>query len=588
MAISDEGHEIDELDVVGGRTRLGALEHDRTERAGRYDRASTGLLQLLEPDIADPAAGFFFLVGKEQPAAGAAAERIVTIANRLLELDVLAAELREQLARLVHRTRIASEVAGIVEGDRRTRARFGGSWPHIPHELGDKHGRMDDLHLVAEPPVVFADRLHAVRTRREDLFRAGRPQLVDVRGRQFLEHVLVAGALGGISVALLFRQHAEADIPRPENVEERAKRFLEVCLEGTGASEPDEDVVLRRIEDLEGGRRDELLPLVVAEAPDVPAALEMVVHRAQILRRLTVRHQPAPRADDDRRVLDADRALVLAGAARRALPQDLLAVEVAELAVTLAGKHRLLRLKDKGLGIQLLPRPKRRAVHLAAAAFDTRERVEHGFLAEILHGLEADLFLLEIQIRNAAKLRRLQKNGDRRKYEVQVLRGGDQRKEREDHQHVYPPVDAAAERGLFEVEPEQKRGHQRRDEQRDDDRFNRDCRTQRGRPEDGPPHHQEQDAGEYGRRERDEHDAIREEPARVRQVDDAKASEELDARVAGERDEAPEHERVREPDNGSFPDGAHLKNDIDEEPLRASAHVVECERSGGGSNEADA
>src|SRR5262249_7016260 len=152
---------------------------------------------------------------------------------------------------------------------------------------------------------------------------------------QLLKHVLVACALGRIAGALLFRQHAEADASRPQNVEERTQRLLKIGLERPCATEPDENVVLHGIESLEPGRCDELLPLVVTETPDVPAALELVVHRAEIFRRVAVRDQPAPGADDDRRVLDADRALVLAGAARRALPQHLLAVEVAQLAIAL-------------------------------------------------------------------------------------------------------------------------------------------------------------------------------------------------------------------------------------------------------------
>src|SRR6266536_185377 len=75
----------------------------------------------------------------------------------------------------------------------------------------------------------------------------------------------------------------------------------------------------------------ELRPLVVAEAPDVAAAFEVVVHRAQVLRRIAVRHEAAPRSDQDRQTLDADGAQILAGAARRALQQHFFAVEVTEL-----------------------------------------------------------------------------------------------------------------------------------------------------------------------------------------------------------------------------------------------------------------
>ena len=106
-------------------------------------------------------------------------------------------------------------------------------------------------------------------------------------------------------------------------------------------------------------------------------------------------------------------------------------------------------------------------------------------------------------------------------------------------------------------------------------------RAQRGRTEDRAPHEQKQDAAEHGRGKRHQHDAIGEEPARVRQVGDAEAAEEFDDRVAAERDEAPEHERVRQSDDRPLADRAHLQHDVDEEPLQAAAHVVERELSRG-------
>ena len=57
---------------------------------------------------------------------------------------------------------------------------------------------------------------------------------------------------------------------------------------------------------------------------------------AEILGRVAVRHQAAPRPDQERQVLDPDRALVLARAARRALPEHLLGVDLAELPLALA------------------------------------------------------------------------------------------------------------------------------------------------------------------------------------------------------------------------------------------------------------
>src|SRR6185436_10960081 len=126
---------------------------------------------------------------------------------------------------------------------------------------------------------------------------------------------------------------------------------------------------------------------------------------AEIVGRIAVRHQPAARSDEDRQVLDAHRALVLAGAARRALPEDLLGVDLAELPPAVARQQGVLRLQDDRFRVQLLAGAPRRAVHLTASALDARERVEHRLAAEILQRLEADLFLFEIEIRQVAELR---------------------------------------------------------------------------------------------------------------------------------------------------------------------------------------
>src|SRR3954447_21371075 len=113
-----------------------------------------------------------------------------------------------------------------------------------------------------------------MRARGQDLLRTRVLQLLDVRVRELLEHVLVAGPLGRIARALLLRQHAEPDLPRAQNLEQRSQRLLEIGLERARAPQPDEDVVPRRVERFERRRRDELLALVVAEAPDVLAALQ--------------------------------------------------------------------------------------------------------------------------------------------------------------------------------------------------------------------------------------------------------------------------------------------------------------------------
>ena len=139
--------------------------------------------------------------------------------------------------------------------------------------------------------------------------------------------------------------------------------------------------------------------------------LEVVVHAAEIVGRVAVRDQPASRADDERQVLDADRALVLARAAGRALPQHLSRCRSRRACGP--ARRRAAPPASAGsavFGLSSLPGAPGRAVHLAAAAFDARERVEHDLAAEILDRLEPDLLLLEIQIGHVAELGRLQED----------------------------------------------------------------------------------------------------------------------------------------------------------------------------------
>ena len=110
----------------------------------------------------------------------------------------------------------------------------------------------------------------------------------------------------------------------------------------------------------------------------LPRRSRLLYIAAQVVRRVAVRHQPAARADDERQVLDADRALVLAGAAGRALPEHLLACRprrASSRARPASSASCVCRIIV--FGIQLLARAPRRTIHLAAPALDAGERVEH-------------------------------------------------------------------------------------------------------------------------------------------------------------------------------------------------------------------
>ncbi len=298
----------------------------------------------------------------------------------------------------------------------------------------------------------------------------------------------------------------------------------------------------RRVERLEAGRLDELLAHVGRQPPDVPAPLQVVVHRAQRVGRLAVRRQAPPRADDERQVLDAHRALLLARAARRALPQHAGVVLFGELRVEPPGEQRDFVLQDQRFRIEPLPRRVRRAVHLAPAALDARERVEHLLLLEVPHRLEADFFLLEVEVPHVAERRRREEDGDRRQHEVEVLRIRDQRQEHQQDDRVQPPVDRRGQ-PLVQVEHlAQERDHQRGDEHANQHRLPRQ-RPQRLRPHGHPPDDEPDDPDEHRHRERDQGPRVPLERRRVRDVDDAAGRRGTARRCSRRRRRSPRRRR---------------------------------------------
>ena len=87
-----------------------------------------------------------------------------------------------------------------------------------------------------------------------------------------------------------------------------------------------------------------------------------------------------------------------------------------------------------------------------------------------------------------------------------------------------------------------------------DDRFERDLsrRGATGRTN-ARRTSRKHDAGQHGDRKRRQHDAVGVEPRRVGQIDNPEAVQKLGDGVAAERDEAPEHERVREARQAAVP-----------------------------------
>jgi hypothetical protein len=74
----------------------------------------------------------------------------------------------------------------------------------------------------------------------------------------------------------------------------------------------------------------------------------------------------------------------------------------------------------------------------------------------------------------------------------------------------------------------------------------------------------------------------------MREVDDAESPEKLRDRITTERDEPPEDERVRKARQRPFLDRLPLQDDIDQKAPDAEGGILERDRMGSGSDQADA
>ena len=459
-----------------------------------------GRLQLLEPHVADARARLLFLVGEQQAAAGAAAERVLAVAHRLADVG---AEAR-RAARAARRPCRRSARDSRGRGTSPCRARRP---PRPTSSRVSSSTNTDECTIstvVAELPVVVADRLHAVRARRQDLLRRRPPS-----GPR-CSRSPAPGTCTRCRCAWPDRPCTAPSTAR--RTSRRARAGSRTATAATSGSRPrtrrrSRATPARRASPdrtiSSAGRLDELLPLVVAEAPDVAAPLEVVVHRAEVVGRVAVRHQAAPRADEERQVLDADRALVLAGAAGRALPQHLLGCRRrrascrARPASSASCVCRMIV-----FGFSSLPAP-----HAGQFTWQRPHSTQVNASSTLLLPRS---FTVSSPTCSFSKSRfgTLPSSGDFRN----TVTGDSTRWKCFDagisarnarmttvctHQFTRP-----ASARLVEPERQQKRHHQRRDEQRDDDRLDRHVRAERrpaGRTRAGPS--RKHDAGEHARRQ---------------------------------------------------------------------------------------
>ena len=152
--------------------------------------------------------------------------------------------------------------------------------------------------------------------------------------------------------------------------------------------------------------------------------------------------RPRRDADENRQVLDADRALVLAGAAGRALPEHFLRVDLASFVSRLPASSASCVCRMIVFGLSSLPAP-----HAGQFTWQRPHSTQVNASSTLLLPRS---FTVSRPTCSFSKSRfgRLPSSGDFRKtvsgdkHQVQVLRRRDQRHERQDDGHVNPPVHA--------------------------------------------------------------------------------------------------------------------------------------------------
>ncbi len=240
----------------------------------------------------------------------------------------------------------------------------------LVHQVLQQLGVVDDLVVAAELRVLVAERVEAVRAGGDDLLgrlrllgrlvlvilAEGHVQRGHVLHAELLEQGLVAEAAGGVTGALLVAAHdRELHARDVQQLREGLGGLLGAVLQGAGAADPVQVLDLGEVLDVLADDRDlevdllgPLQALLLRQAPGVALLLQVLEHRARLGRERGLDHHlVAAHVDDVVDVLDVHRALLDAGAAGGAGPQD---VRVDDAVLLGGADQRALGLGERGGG----------------------------------------------------------------------------------------------------------------------------------------------------------------------------------------------------------------------------------------------
>ena len=192
---------------------------------------------------------------------------------------------------------------------------------------------VDDVEVSAELRVLTGDRVEAVRAGDDDLARLGFREGVDGLGGQHLEERLVAGAAGRIARAGLARaEDSEGHARGVQQLGDGSAGLLRRVVVGTRAAHPEQVINLGGVLDVladDGDVEVQLLRPVHALAGRLVVGVRLGLHAAERAAELAgerALHEDlvAAQIEDVVDVFDVDGALLDAGTAVRAVPQDFL------------------------------------------------------------------------------------------------------------------------------------------------------------------------------------------------------------------------------------------------------------------------
>ena len=202
------------------------------------------------------------------------------------------------------------------------------------HEVVEQLGVVDDLVVAAELRVLAVEGVQAVRAGHDDLGGLDLVEHLDVLHALHLEQELVARAACRVTGAgLAIAEHHEVHAGDVEQLGHGLGGALRAILEGTGAADPEQVVdilgdglfaVRAEHPHLEVDLGHPVVAVAGVHAPGVALGLDVLEQAVELGRELGRDHDLiAAHVGDVVDVLDVDRALVHAGAAHGAAPENI-------------------------------------------------------------------------------------------------------------------------------------------------------------------------------------------------------------------------------------------------------------------------